>query len=103
MILKLNNSDVSVRSRIELLDFLRGVSGRNGVVCDDVSFIVPVQLSACSNDELAGVPWTFSTFDLDRFDERVDPQGWELAQYKNNPVIQGRTALLKQAGNYRVR
>jgi HK97 family phage prohead protease len=32
--------------------------------------------------------WTFSTFDLDRFDERVDPQGWELEHYKKNPVVQ---------------
>jgi HK97 family phage prohead protease len=88
MIIKTKDGDLAVRSRIELLDFLRGVSGRSGVVNDDISVIVPVRLVANAGSESAGVPWTFSTFDLDRFDERVDPHGWELAQYKNNPVVQ---------------
>jgi HK97 family phage prohead protease len=88
MFVKCKGGEFSVRSRIELLDFLRGVSGRGGVVNDDVALIVPVQLVANADTASVGVPWTFSTFDLDRFDERVDPQGWELAQYKNNPVVQ---------------
>jgi HK97 family phage prohead protease len=88
MVIKTSNGGLAVRSRIELLDFLRGVSNKHGVVNDDISFIVPVQLVANAGSESVGVPWTFSTFDLDRYDERVDPQGWELAQYKNNPVIQ---------------
>jgi HK97 family phage prohead protease len=53
-----------------------------------VALIVPVRLAAVTDTESVGVPWTFSTFDLDRFDERVDPTGWELSQYKNNPVVQ---------------
>lgn len=32
-------------------------------------------------------PWVFSTFDNDRFDECVDPAGWDLTAYLNNPVI----------------
>jgi HK97 family phage prohead protease len=88
MVLRFKNNDISVGSRIELLDFLRGVSNKHGVVNDDISLVVPVQLVANAGNESVGVPWTFSTFDLDRFDERVDPQGWELSQYKNNPVIQ---------------
>jgi hypothetical protein len=88
MIMRYKSNDVSIRSRIELLDFLRGVSNKHGVVNDDISFIVPVQLVANAGSESVGVPWTFSTFDLDRFDERVDQHGWELAQYKNNPVVQ---------------
>jgi hypothetical protein len=103
MIIKTKDGGLAVRSRVELLDFLRGVSGKGGMVNDDVAVIVPVRLSASADNNVVGVPWTFSTFDLDRFDERVDPQGWELSQYKNNPVVQGRTALLKQGGNYRVR
>jgi HK97 family phage prohead protease len=35
-----------------------------------------------------GVPWTFSTFDLDRFSERIDPAGWDYAQYLKNPVVE---------------
>jgi HK97 family phage prohead protease len=29
----------------------------------------------------------FSTFDIDRMSERVDPEGWELDDYKANPVV----------------
>ncbi|MDA3957460.1 peptidase [Oceanispirochaeta sp.] len=32
-------------------------------------------------------PWVFSTFDLDRDDERIDPMGWDLKNYQKNPVI----------------
>jgi HK97 family phage prohead protease len=88
MIIKTKDGGLAVRSRIELLDFLHGVSGRNGEVKEDVSLFVPVTLSASAHTPDSGVPWTFSTFDIDRYDERVDPQGWELSQYKNNPVVQ---------------
>ena len=36
-------------------------------------------------DEIA---WTFSTFDLDRFGERIDPAGWDYSQFLKNPVIE---------------
>jgi len=32
-------------------------------------------------------PWVFSTGDCDRFDERVDPAGWDFAAYTANPVV----------------
>ena len=35
-----------------------------------------------------GYPWTLSTFDLDRFNERVDPAGWDFSQYCKNPVVE---------------
>jgi HK97 family phage prohead protease len=88
MVIKTADGGFAVRSRVELLDFLSGVSGRNGEVKEDVSLFVPVTLSVPANTPESSVPWTFSTFDLDRYDERVDPQGWELSQYKNNPVVQ---------------
>jgi HK97 family phage prohead protease len=46
---------------------------------------VPFRLGA---DEGPGFPWTFSTFDLDRFGERIDPAGWEYKRYRENPVIE---------------
>jgi len=88
MIVRCKGGDLAVRSRIELLDFLRGVSGIGGAVNEDVAVIVPVRLSANADTESAGVPWTFSTFDLDRYDERIDPAGWELEHYRKNPVVQ---------------
>ncbi len=32
-------------------------------------------------------PWIFSTFDLDRDEEKIDPAGWDLKNYLKNPVI----------------
>jgi HK97 family phage prohead protease len=88
MIMRFKGNDTAVRSRIELVDFMRGVSGKGGVVHDDVSIITPVMLGIKSDGQDGGVPWVFSTFDLDRFEERVDPAGWELEQYRKNPVVQ---------------
>jgi HK97 family phage prohead protease len=88
MVVRCGNGDLSVRSRCDLLDFLRGVSNRGGVVNDDVSLFVPVMLQIKNEGQDEGVPWVFSTFDLDRFEERIDPAGWELEHYKKNPVVQ---------------
>jgi len=35
-----------------------------------------------------GFAWTLSTFDLDRFGERIDPQGWDFKRYMNNPIVE---------------
>ncbi|MDR2434630.1 MAG: HK97 family phage prohead protease [Treponema sp.] len=35
-----------------------------------------------------GLPWTLSTFDLDRFGERIDPAGWDCKRYRDNPVVE---------------
>lgn len=37
--------------------------------------------------DMSSYPWTFSTFDLDRDEERIDVKGWELSNYLKNPVI----------------
>jgi HK97 family phage prohead protease len=34
------------------------------------------------------MPWTFSTGDVDRYLERIDPEGWELEAFRRNPVVQ---------------
>ncbi|GHU40202.1 hypothetical protein FACS1894190_06810 [Spirochaetia bacterium] len=90
MIIRNKSGDFTVRSRIALLDYLQGVTCNDGKVKEDVALFVPITLSVVKDKqgEAVGFPWTFSTFDLDRFDERVDPQGWELEQYKQNPVVQ---------------
>jgi HK97 family phage prohead protease len=74
-----------------LLDFLGVKKGAAGIqkVAGDVELIasVPFQLAA-DGGAGQGVPWTFSTFDLDRYGERIDPLGWDFAQYVKNPVIE---------------
>jgi HK97 family phage prohead protease len=58
----------------------------------DVELIASVPFKAVNNEEgimnNEGVAWTFSTFDLDRFGERIDPAGWDYAQYLKNPVVE---------------
>jgi HK97 family phage prohead protease len=51
-----------------------------------VPFVVNEQL-AMSNEQ-KGIGWTLSTFDLDRFGERIDPAGWDFKRYVENPVVE---------------
>jgi HK97 family phage prohead protease len=46
---------------------------------------VPFCLSAESPES---IPWTFSTFDLDRLSERIDPAGWDYSLFVKNPVVE---------------
>jgi HK97 family phage prohead protease len=77
--------DVSV-----LLEFLTGVSGKGGRIREDIELVVPVPfcLSAEEGGDSNAVMWIFSTFDLDRFSERIDPAGWDYKRYMDNPVIE---------------
>jgi HK97 family phage prohead protease len=74
-----------------LLDYL-GVKQEAGTqeVTGDVELIasVPFRLAVGDGETSGGVLWTFSTFDLDRFDERIDPAGWDYKRYTDNPVVE---------------
>jgi HK97 family phage prohead protease len=80
----------SLRDKKDVTDYFSCLRGGDGKLKEDTALFVPVALSVNNDkaDEAGGVDWTFSTFDLDRFDERVDPGGWELEHYKKNPVVQ---------------
>jgi HK97 family phage prohead protease len=108
MIVRNKTGEYQVQNKAGLLDFLRGEIGmrpaEGGVVGIkdrlNVELIAPVpfilsvqegeaQTAAQENTETPNaVSWTFSTFDLDRFDERIDPEGWDFKQYLKNPVIE---------------
>jgi phage head maturation protease len=63
---------------------VRSVTGNVELVCS-----VPFCLSAdTGGGQDKAVSWTFSTFDLDRFSERIDPAGWDFKRYMDNPVIE---------------
>jgi HK97 family phage prohead protease len=72
-----------------LLEFL-GVKQEGGRlrVEGDLECICPVPFTLADGEGGNGVPWVFSTFDLDRMSERIDPAGWDFKQFCNNPVIQ---------------
>jgi HK97 family phage prohead protease len=65
--------------------------GKCIAVTSDVELIMPVPLRM-NNEGIAAIPdgiaWTFSTFDLDRFSERIDPAGWDYKRYMENPVVE---------------
>jgi HK97 family phage prohead protease len=77
--------DVSV-----LLGFLgvkKEAAGPQAVTAD-VELIASVPFRLTENEAAEGLPWTLSTFDLDRFGERIDPAGWDYKRYMDNPVIE---------------
>jgi HK97 family phage prohead protease len=81
-----------------LFDFLGLKKETAGIhkVAGDVELIasVPFHLTAdCEAQKVLsaipdGIAWTLSTFDLDRFGERIDPQGWDYKRYMANPIVE---------------
>jgi HK97 family phage prohead protease len=73
-----------------LLDFLGVKKGMAGpqVVKADVELIASVPFRLTESEAAEGLAWTLSTFDLDRFGERIDPAGWDYKRYRDNPVIE---------------
>jgi HK97 family phage prohead protease len=88
-----------------LLDFLgvkEGPAGRRKLTGEvELLAAVPFALTAggqaapdgpATPDGIAAIPdgiaWTFSTFDLDRVCERIDPAGWDYTRYRDNPVVE---------------
>jgi HK97 family phage prohead protease len=58
-------------------------------VAGDVELIASVPFCLTADVEAGqGFPWTLSTFDLDRFGERIDPQGWDFKRYMDNPIVE---------------
>jgi HK97 family phage prohead protease len=90
MIIRTKSGEFQIGNASVLLEFL-GIKKEAGVkkVTADVELIaaVPFHLTADSKNE-KGMPWTLSTFDLDRFGERIDPQGWDFKRFINNPVVE---------------
>jgi HK97 family phage prohead protease len=74
-----------------LLEYLGVKKEAAGVqkVAGDVELIAPVPFHLTADVEAGqGFMWTLSTFDLDRFGERIDPQGWDFKRYMDNPVVE---------------
>jgi HK97 family phage prohead protease len=76
-----------------LLGFLGVKMDAAGVqaVGADVELIASAPFALAAGGEAAipgGIAWTLSTFDLDRFDERIDPAGWDFKRYLDNPVVE---------------
>ena len=75
-----------------LLEYLRGgnVNGK-GEPKEEVEVFRSGFIFAGAQEKgeaAEGTPWVMSTFDLDRFGEAIDPDGWELKNFRANPVVQ---------------
>jgi HK97 family phage prohead protease len=92
MLVRSKNGTCRIDSGIGLLDFLGVKKEATGLqkVAGNVELIAPVPfcLAAGEDNKPSSVAWTFSTFDLDRFGERIDPAGWDYKRYRDNPVIE---------------
>jgi len=91
MIIRTIGESIEVNNKSLLLEYLGIKKDLSGIqkVTQNVELIasVPFCLSAETETE-KGFMWTLSTYDLDRFGERVDPNGWDFSQYQKNPVIE---------------
>ena len=88
MVVRSKGSGYRIVDADALLEFLGIPKGAAGAqkVSGDVELIAAVPFLLAANAE--GVPWTFSTFDLDRFGERIDPLGWDFERFLRNPVVE---------------
>jgi HK97 family phage prohead protease len=74
-----------------LLEFLGVRKEAAGIkkLAEDVELIAAVPFRLTADSELEkGYPWTLTTFDLDRFGERIDSAGWDFKRYMDNPVVE---------------
>jgi len=91
MLIRTKNGEFQSGDTSVLLDFLGAGKITAGVqrLAGDVELItaVPFHLTA-ENEPEKGIAWTLSTYDLDRYGERIDPLGWDYKRYMNNPVVE---------------
>jgi HK97 family phage prohead protease len=98
MLIRTKGGEFRAGNKAVLLDFLGVKKEAAGPqkVAEDVKLIASVPFRLAADGETAegiaaipdGIAWTLSTFDLDRFSERIDPAGWDCKRYKDNPVVE---------------
>jgi len=91
---QIKNEELKMNNANTLLEYLGIKKDVTGVqkVAGDVELIASVPFSnekLKMNEKLEdGFEWTLSTFDLDRYGERIDPNGWDFKRYMVNPVVE---------------
>jgi HK97 family phage prohead protease len=98
MLIRTKSGEYRMDNSTVLLDFLGVKKGAPGLqtVSADVELIASVPFRLTADGKAAegppvipdGIAWTLSTFDLDRYGERIDPAGWDFKRYTDNPVIE---------------
>jgi HK97 family phage prohead protease len=91
MIIRTKGGNYQAAGASVLLDFLGVKKEAAGIqkVAGEVELIAAVPFRLAADVEAGqGFPWTLSTFDLDRYAERIDPAGWDIRAYLDNPVVE---------------
>jgi HK97 family phage prohead protease len=88
MVIRNKSGKFVIRDSAALLDFLHGTANAKGKLTEELEIVAGLPLYAKNADGEGGTAWTFSTFDLYRFSERIDPAGWDYSHYMKNPVVQ---------------
>jgi len=93
MVIKIKGGEFRTEDASVLFDFLgirNGVAGAQRVK-SDVELIASVPFikeEGKKEESEEGFAWTLSTYDLDRYAERIDPAGWDIRGYLDNPVVE---------------
>jgi HK97 family phage prohead protease len=90
MIIRTKTGELKNGNTSSLLEYLGVKKDTAGVhkLTEEIELIAPVPFCLSAENEGSSFAWTLSTFDLDRFGERVDPQGWDFKRYLQNPVVE---------------
>jgi len=91
MIIRTKSGEFHAGKASVLFDFLGVKKEEAGIqkITGDIELFAPVPFHLTEGNETEkSFAWTLSTFDLDRFGERIDPHGWDFSQYCKNPVVE---------------
>ena len=91
MIIRIKGGEYRAGDVSVLLDFLgiKNEAAGTQKISADVELIASAPFFLSADVEAGqGFPWTLSTYDLDRYSERIDPAGWDFKAYLENPVVE---------------
>ena len=90
MIIRMKSGNYRADNTNVLLDYLGIKKEAAGVqkISQDIELITSVPFCLSSENDNEQFAWTLSTFDLDRYDERIDPHGWDFKKFLLNPVVE---------------
>ena len=68
----------------ELVDWFKEHTTDDGDVTEDIVLFNDSEVKADGDGK---IQWVMSDYSLDRDNERIDPAGWELKNYRANPIV----------------
>jgi len=71
----------------EVLEWFRKHADTEGALDEDVRLFLDGAIQAKAGEPGAPHLWVMSDFSQDRDKERIDPAGWQLKNYKKNPIV----------------